>query len=480
MPAWDEAAAREALRQGRPDVVLALVGTVDAAPALKLKGAALRLQGRHEEALEPLRRVAALEPGNAVAAHNLAAALGDAGRHEEAAAAARDAIARGGRAPETRLVLSRALAATGDLDAALEALDAALEARPDYAEAHRDRAQLVWMTSGDAEAALAALTAMRPLSTPLAVLAGRITGDMLGAEAGHRRLTSETSMEDPVAALAASDLAAGFDPEQALAHALVARRAAPGHPAVLVAEATARLGLGQAAEARALAERTLALTPHDQHALALRQTAIRLQTGEDPARGLAKARDVDTPRGWLSREAFLADLAAALKRLHRFRAAPFGQSIRDGIQAPVDPRHAGEPVIDAAFRAFGPLIDAYVAGMRPDEPMGARRGGGWRIIGAWSVLLPPGGRHIDHVHSQGWVSSAFYVETPQQEAAPRAGWLRLGRPGVLTRPALEPSAWIEPKPGRLALFPSYLWHGTEPFAGGGRRLSIAFDIQPTP
>ena len=35
---------------------------------------------------------------------------------------------------------------------------------------------------------------------------------------------------------------------------------------------------------------------------------------------------------------------------------------------------------------------------------------------------------------------------------------------------------IEPKPGRLALFPSTMWHGTVPF-DDGERLTIAFDIR---
>ncbi|WP_375251270.1 putative 2OG-Fe(II) oxygenase [Sphingomonas sp.] len=30
----------------------------------------------------------------------------------------------------------------------------------------------------------------------------------------------------------------------------------------------------------------------------------------------------------------------------------------------------------------------------------------------------------------------------------------------------------------LALFPSYLWHGTEPFTGNAPRLTIAFDLLP--
>ena len=40
---------------------------------------------------------------------------------------------------------------------------------------------------------------------------------------------------------------------------------------------------------------------------------------------------------------------------------------------------------------------------------------------------------------------------------------------------LPPTKLIEPKPGRLALFPSWMWHGTRPF-GQGERLTVAFDV----
>ena len=33
---------------------------------------------------------------------------------------------------------------------------------------------------------------------------------------------------------------------------------------------------------------------------------------------------------------------------------------------------------------------------------------------------------------------------------------------------------------RLALFPSYMWHGTVPFTGAKPRLTFAFDLVPGP
>jgi hypothetical protein len=43
---------------------------------------------------------------------------------------------------------------------------------------------------------------------------------------------------------------------------------------------------------------------------------------------------------------------------------------------------------------------------------------------------------------------------------------------------LQAEHWVQPKPGLLALFPSYMWHGTEPFGGTEPRLTIAFDLVP--
>jgi hypothetical protein len=96
------------------------------------------------------------------------------------------------------------------------------------------------------------------------------------------------------------------------------------------------------------------------------------------------------------------------------------------------------------------------------------------------VRLRPNGYHANHVHPRGWLSSAFYVALPDavEDERTRAGWLKFGEPGPPTRPALPPEHFVKPEPGLLALFPSYLWHGTVPFGGDEPRLSIAFDVVP--
>ena len=47
-------------------------------------------------------------------------------------------------------------------------------------------------------------------------------------------------------------------------------------------------------------------------------------------------------------------------------------------------------------------------------------------------------------------------------------------------PPLGAEHYVRPEPGLLALFPSYMWHGTVPFGGEEPRLTIAFDIVPQP
>jgi ectoine hydroxylase-related dioxygenase (phytanoyl-CoA dioxygenase family) len=84
------------------------------------------------------------------------------------------------------------------------------------------------------------------------------------------------------------------------------------------------------------------------------------------------------------------------------------------------------------------------------------------------------------MHHQGWLSSAFYVATPEGalEREDRQGWLRLGQPPFRTEPEMPAELFVRPKPGRLVLFPSYMWHGTKPFRTEERRTTIAFDLIP--
>jgi hypothetical protein len=65
-------------------------------------------------------------------------------------------------------------------------------------------------------------------------------------------------------------------------------------------------------------------------------------------------------------------------------------------------------------------------------------------------------------------------DTVKDESA-KEGWIKFGEPNFDI--GLTPRRTIQPVPGRLVLFPSYMWHGTIPFHGEAR-TTIAFDAVP--
>ncbi|MGH8327880.1 MAG: putative 2OG-Fe(II) oxygenase, partial [Steroidobacteraceae bacterium] len=118
-------------------------------------------------------------------------------------------------------------------------------------------------------------------------------------------------------------------------------------------------------------------------------------------------------------------------------------------------------------------------GTPAEHPLSRANHGATHFTGAWSVLLKRNGFHVNHVHPEGMLSSAYYVEVPPeaQDQALKSGWIKFGEPRYPI-PGLSAERYVQPKPGRLVLFPSYMWHGTNPIYGEDPRLCIAFDMRP--
>ncbi|HSX57158.1 MAG TPA: putative 2OG-Fe(II) oxygenase [Sphingomonas sp.] len=177
-------------------------------------------------------------------------------------------------------------------------------------------------------------------------------------------------------------------------------------------------------------------------------------------------------------------LAVCLRGLHGMQAPPLGQSVRGGTQTDGPLFARAEPEIRQLRAAILKAVAGHAAqlpSVDPAHPLLRHRPERLRFAGAWSVRLTGsgGGRHTNHIHPQGWLSSAFYVAVPPEteRGAPPAGWLTLGEAPQELGIDLPPLRQIEPKPGRLVLFPSLMWHGTVPF-GAGERLTVAFDVAP--
>jgi hypothetical protein len=137
-----------------------------------------------------------------------------------------------------------------------------------------------------------------------------------------------------------------------------------------------------------------------------------------------------------------------------------------------------DPVIAEVREVLREAVRQFVAAMPPADPrhptLRWNRDERPRFAGSWSVRLNGAGFHASHHHPQGWISSALYVAVPGS-LADGEGRLSLGAGPEALRTGVGPRRVIEPKPGRLALFPSWMWHGTSPFQQG-ERMTIAFDI----
>lgn len=175
-------------------------------------------------------------------------------------------------------------------------------------------------------------------------------------------------------------------------------------------------------------------------------------------------------------------LTDLLRSIHTARGEYLDQSLRGGTQTDGPLFSRIEPEIRAVRSAVVDAVQGYIASLprrvEGHPLLGPRRDRRIRFAGSWSVRLREKGFHVSHVHPEGWISSALYIAVPPEPAGGgKEGWLQIGRPRNELGVELEPIAHVRPEPGRLVLFPSWMWHGTNPFPAG-ERISVAFDVAP--
>lgn len=171
-------------------------------------------------------------------------------------------------------------------------------------------------------------------------------------------------------------------------------------------------------------------------------------------------------------------LAVTLRKLHILSAPYPEQSVRGGTQTDRPLFFNPEPVIQSARKKITEAVRGYIDALPlpdPAHPLLSPRRNEILFEGSWSVRLKDKGFHASHTHVMGWISSAFYVALPEDPGPRPSGWFALGTPPPELGLGLEPYATVDPKPGRLVLFPSTVWHSTFPF-DSGERLTIAFDV----
>ncbi|HEX8644807.1 MAG TPA: putative 2OG-Fe(II) oxygenase [Allosphingosinicella sp.] len=440
------------------------------------RGSVLRDLDRLAEAAAAYDAALAAEPDRATAAIGRARVAME--RGEDATPALyRRALALRPGSRDLQLDLAEALEMAGDPDA-VPTLAAAVAAEPSWANGQKALARMRWEAgegrafTRDLERALQARPRDRDLwvAYASALAEADLNAEAADAAAGGRAAVGDDPTLVLLEAVRASE--AGQSDRADRMFALAPAGTAGRHSL----EARHRIRCGDYGRAAALTDQARAETPWDIGTWALTGLLWRL-TGDPRAHWLLEQPGlVDTSRLPFD-DGEIDALAAHLRGLHRTRAHPIGQSLRGGTQTRGHLFERAEPEIRRLKRAIEAAVGDYWRRLPPPDakhPLLRLRDHRPRLKGSWSVRLTGGGYHVAHFHPQGALSSACYFVVPEPER-PMEGWLELGGPpGGLDVP-IEPLARIEPAPGRMALFPSYLFHGTRPFSGG-ERLTVAFDV----
>ena len=478
--------AERALAEGREPEVLASVrdGAARLQSALLWQWTALlqRSLDEHEQALESFANAARLDPANARIAQ------GRAHTAMEAGVPAVELYEQAQRLDPTSgpifIGLAAARVAAGEGERAAAEFDQVLDRRPLWLNGHVHRAQIV-ATLGRAEEATASIE--RALARmPAAIPLWETLLNIQLRRGDYRSL-------QPI--LSRARAAGVSSPEFAIYEAIDRAEHDPADfPDALFASAPRELDqvldtwrvrhllrVGKPEAALPILDRGLK-GPQSAELWAYAATAWRM-VGDprsvwlegDPA--LVKVVDLDGKFG------DRASLAERLRSIHKARGEYLDQSVRGGTQTDGPLFCRIEPEIRQLRSAIVGAVDDYRRSLPPVDPahplLSKPRDRLIRFAGSWSVRLRSGGHHSNHVHPQGWISSAFYVSLPQRQPgeADDSGWFTLGAPDERLEIDVPPWRKIEPREGRLVLFPSWMWHGTVPFLDS-ERLTAAFDVAP--
>jgi len=426
------------------------------AAALNGLGISLKTMGYTDEAVLTLQQAHDVAPNSADVLLNLASALALADRSEEAVAAYEAMLVQEPDNPEFHHYFNGYLGVIGHAD---------------YLESYR---QALQRNPGDAGFAV-------PLARKLLLEGkGEEALDVLlkSLEAGGEapRLNREISYVQREQG--------EFD--RALEHAVAARdkKADPASEREL---ATALMAAGaDYEEALALLRSLVERFPEDQGLWALFATALRYVGLENEYRVLVdydkmiQVREIVTPEKFDTRDEGLAFFRESLLRLHTTQHHPVEQSMVHGTQTLDDLFSRRDVAIQLLTEVLGDQLLSVLAAMpRSDShPLYRRNTGRFRFSDSWSVRLWRDGFHKNHFHSQGWLSSAFYLTVPDAVDHGGEGWIKFGEPGFKAREPLSADYWVKPKEGSLVVFPSYLWHGTEPLKTASERMTVGYDILP--
>jgi tetratricopeptide (TPR) repeat protein len=249
--------------------------------------------------------------------------------------------------------------------------------------------------------------------------------------------------------------------------------------------ANAWVAVGEIEKALECCESFLARYPGERLVLANYAYALRDAGRLDEAHAildfprLISRQDIDVPPGYESLAGFNDALATYIRGHPSLLADPVRKATTGGEQT-------GEldPAANAALSVFVELANdlvldtvrkCRVSGFS-EHPAMACATETWSLR-IWATVLQAGGHQTPHLHPMAWLSGVYYVQLPDDLGS--TGGLEFGSSPKHLFVNSEPEKYpVEPKEGRMVLFPSYFYHRTRPFVSEQPRISIAFDVIP--
>ena len=195
------------------------------------------------------------------------------------------------------------------------------------------------------------------------------------------------------------------------------------------------------------------------------------------------AEYLEVPENYDNMQHFLCELRDALTSMHSTVVQPLDQSVRGGTQTVGRLLSEQVPVIQDFKRVLFRRIERYLHQLPEDlaHPFLGRNTRRFRVTGSWSVRLKEGGFHTNHVHPLGWLSCCNYISVPQQispQDPDKSGWIKFGETSLELAEREHIGKSLCPEEGLSVLFPSFMWHGTNPFTSEDYRMTIPCDIAP--
>lgn len=199
-------------------------------------------------------------------------------------------------------------------------------------------------------------------------------------------------------------------------------------------------------------------------------------------------RFIEVPDGFDSLDDFNDALHKELEARHDDKphwgdfSWPPGQTQHGGTQIPGNLFANPSGMTAILKQQISKAMAEYLGGLKqdPDHPFLRYLNPDFRFTGAFSNIIHPSGYDGSHIHPEGWISGVYWVkmpDLPEESWEAGEGCTQFGEPPKhLISDRNKRELLVRSQAGMTAFFPSYYWHGVQPFTGNDTRHAVAFDI----